>query len=93
LYVPAFKHPAFVEDHETSKQQLISIYGLFSLIIFVDVNDIKRYECKIAHVNDAREQTWTVSKTVCLLRKGFTVPKVTRQGTDRNTIYMIEGVQ
>ncbi len=59
---------------------------------------IKRYECKITHINSAREQTWTVSKTVCLqiieqLRKGFTVLKVIRRGTDRNTIYMIEGVQ
>lgn len=67
---------------------------------FKDVNGkpIKRYECKITHVNNAREQTWTVSKTVCLqiieqLRKGFTVLKVTRRGTDRNTIYTIEGVQ
>ena len=33
------QHPAFIEDHETSKQQLVSIYGLFSLIIFVHVND------------------------------------------------------
>lgn len=67
---------------------------------FKDVNGkpIKRYECKVTHVNNAREQIWTVSKTVCLqiieqLRKGFTVIKVTRRGTDRNTIYIIEGVQ
>ena len=67
---------------------------------FKDANGkpIKRYECKITHVNNSREQTWTVSKTVCLqiieqLRKGFTVLKVTRNGTDRNTAYNIEGVQ
>ena len=58
---------------------------------------IKRYECKITHVHNKRKQTWTVSKTVCLqiieqLRKGFTVLKVTRQGSDRTTTYMIEGV-
>jgi len=33
------QYPAFIEDHETSKQQLVSIYGLFSLIIFVHIND------------------------------------------------------
>jgi hypothetical protein len=29
-------------------------------------NPLKRYECKITHVNNGREQKWTVSKTVCL---------------------------
>ena len=61
-------------------------------------NPIKRYECKITHVNNGREQAWTVSKTVCLqiieqLRKGFTVLKVTRHGEDRTTTYQIEGMQ
>jgi len=61
-------------------------------------NPIKRYECKIIHVNNGREQKWTVSKTVCLqiieqLKKGFTVLKVIRHGSDRNTTYTIEGVQ
>jgi hypothetical protein len=67
---------------------------------FKDANGkpIKRYETKITHVNNGREQTWTVSKTVCLqiieqLRKGFTVLRVTRQGSDRSTTYTIEGVQ
>lgn len=67
---------------------------------FKDANGkpIKRYECKITHVNNSREQTRTVSKTVCLqiieqLSKGFTVLKVTRSGTDRNTTYNIEGIQ
>jgi len=67
---------------------------------FKDTNGkpIKRYECKITHVNNDREQTWTVSKTVCLqiieqLRKGFTVLKVTRQGPDRSTTYAIDGIQ
>ena len=60
-------------------------------------NPIKRYECKITHVNNGKEQKWTVSKTVCLqiieqLRKGFTVLKVTRHGEDRTTTYQIEGM-
>lgn len=61
-------------------------------------NPVKRYECKITHVNNGREQNWTVSKTVCSqiieqLRKGFVVLRVTRQGNDRNTVYLIEDVQ
>jgi hypothetical protein len=61
-------------------------------------NPIKRYECKITHVNNGKEQKWTVSKTVSLqiveqLRKGFTVLKVTRHGEDRTTTYQIEGMQ
>jgi hypothetical protein len=59
---------------------------------------LKRYELIIIHVNNQKEQTWTVSKTVCLqiieqLRKGLNVMKVTRTGTDRSTTYAIEGVQ
>ena len=61
-------------------------------------NPIKRYECKITHVNNGKEQKWTVSKTVCLqiveqLRKNSTVLKVTRHGEDRTTTYQIEGTQ
>jgi hypothetical protein len=61
-------------------------------------NPIKRYECKITHVNNGKEQKWTVSKTVCLqiveqLRNKFTVLKVTRHGEDRTTTYQIEGLQ
>ena len=59
---------------------------------------LKRYEIVVVHVNNQKEQTWTVSKTVCLqiieqLRKGLNVMKVTRTGTDRSTMYAIEGVQ
>ena len=59
---------------------------------------LKRYEVKVTHINNGRQQTWTVSKTVCLqiiekLKKAFTVLKVERIGEDRNTIYRIEGVQ
>lgn len=59
---------------------------------------VKRYELVIVHVNNQKEQIWTVSKTVCMqiigeIRKGFHVLKVIRIGTDRNTTYQIEGVQ
>ena len=61
-------------------------------------NPIKRYECKITHINNGKEQKWTVSKTVCLqiveqLKMNFTVLKVTRHGEDRTTTYQIEGMQ
>src|SRR5918996_2871469 len=61
-------------------------------------NPLKRYECKITHVNSGREQKWTVAKTVCLqiieqLKKNFTVLRVTRHGSDRATTYTIEGMQ
>lgn len=59
---------------------------------------LKRYELIIVHVNNQKEQIWTVSKTVCLqiteqIRKGFKVLKVTRIGADRSTTYAIEGIQ
>ena len=59
---------------------------------------LKRYEVRITHVNNGREQIWTVSKTVCLqiieqLKKNLTTLKVTRRGTDRTTTYVIEGIQ
>ena len=59
---------------------------------------LKRYEFIITHVNNQKEQIWTVSKTVCLqileqIRKGFRTMKVTRIGTDRNTVYEVVGVQ
>jgi negative regulator of sigma E activity len=61
-------------------------------------NPTKRYEIVIVHVNNQKEQIWTVSKTVTSqiieqIRKGFNTLKVTRIGTDRSTIYQIEGVQ
>ena len=67
---------------------------------FKDANGkpIKRYECKITHVNNGKQQIWSTSKTVCQqiieqLRKGFTVLKVIRTGADRSTTYDITGVQ
>jgi hypothetical protein len=64
----------------------------------VNGNPLKRYECRITHVNNGREQKWTVSKTVCmqlinLLKEGRKVLKLTRHGTDRTTTYSIEGMQ
>jgi hypothetical protein len=61
-------------------------------------NPLKRYECRITHVNNGREQKCTVSKTVCmqlinLLKEGRKVLKLTRHGTDRTTTYSIEGIQ
>ncbi|MGA6923959.1 MAG: hypothetical protein WBY22_13630, partial [Nitrososphaeraceae archaeon] len=61
-------------------------------------NPIRRYEVKITHVNNGKEQLWDTSKTVCTqiiaeLRKGFTVLKVERTGADRSTTYAIAGVQ
>jgi hypothetical protein len=59
---------------------------------------LTRYQFKVAHVNNGKEQLWDTSKTVCTeiiaeLKKGLTVLKVTRHGSDRNTTYTIEGVQ
>jgi hypothetical protein len=61
-------------------------------------NPLKRYECKITHINNGREQKWAIPKTVCLqiieeLKKNLTVLKVTRHGSDRTTTYTIEGIQ
>ncbi len=61
-------------------------------------NPVRRYEVKITHVNNGKEQLWDTSKTVCRqiieeLKKGFTVLKVIRTGADRSTTYTIEGVQ
>jgi hypothetical protein len=59
---------------------------------------LKRYQFKVTHVNNGKDQLWGTSKTVCSqiiaeLKKGFTVLKVTRTGADRSTTYTIEGVQ
>ena len=59
---------------------------------------LKRYEFVIAHVNNQKEQIWTVSKQSVLqilgeLRKGFKILKVIRTGADRSTTYQIQGVQ
>jgi hypothetical protein len=61
-------------------------------------NPLKRYQFKIAHINNGKEQLWDTSKTVCTqiieeLKKGNSVLKITRNGADRNTTYTIEGLQ
>lgn len=61
-------------------------------------NPLKRYELVVTHVNTGVEQTWTVSKTVCLqiieeLKKKYNVLQVERIGEDKNTIYRIRGMQ
>lgn len=67
---------------------------------FKDANGklIKRYEVLITHINNGKQQIWSVSKTVvmqllALLKKNYTTMKVVRFGTDRTTTYQIEGVQ
>lgn len=67
---------------------------------FKDVkgNPVKRYEFKIVHVDNGREQLWETSKTTCSqiidqVKKGLTILKVVRTGIDRTTTYSIEGVQ
>ena len=59
---------------------------------------IKRYEVQVTHINNGKEQIWSISKTVvlqllALLKKNYTTMKVVRFGTDRTTTYQIEGVQ
>jgi hypothetical protein len=59
---------------------------------------VKRYEFVVVHVNNQKEQIWTVSKMVCMqiieqIRKGCKTLKVTRNGTDRSTTYNVEGIQ
>ena len=57
-----------------------------------------RYEVKISHINNGKQQLWEVSKTLCgqivsELKKGFKVLQVQRFGEDRGTVYKVSGVQ
>jgi hypothetical protein len=57
-----------------------------------------RYEFKITHPNTGAEQLWTTSKMVAtrllsLLNEQYTVLKVKRIGTGKQTTYDIEGVE
>jgi hypothetical protein len=59
---------------------------------------IIRYEVKITHVNNGKQQLWETSKTLCAqivseLTKGFKVLQVQRFGEDRGTVYKVQGVQ
>ena len=61
-------------------------------------NPVRRFEFKIVHVDNGREQLWETSKTTCSqiieqVRKGMKVLSVVRTGIDRTTTYAIEGLQ
>ena len=63
-----------------------------------DGKPVIRYECKITHVNNGKQQLWETSKTVVAqiigeLKKGFKVLQVQRFGEDRGTVYKITGIQ
>jgi hypothetical protein len=56
-----------------------------------DGKPIIRYEIKITHVNNGKQQLWETSKTLCAqivseLKKGFKVLEVQRFGEDRGTV-------
>jgi hypothetical protein len=57
-----------------------------------------RYEMRITHINNGKQQLWETSKTLCAqivseLKKGFKVLEVQRFGEDRGTVYKVQGVQ
>jgi hypothetical protein len=57
-----------------------------------------RFEFKVTHPNNEKEQTWTVSKTLCKqiadeLNNGYTFLEITRHGSDRSTTWTVKGVQ
>jgi hypothetical protein len=64
----------------------------------VDGKPTIRYEIKMTHVNNGKQQLWETSKTLCAqivseLKKGFKVIQVQRFGEDRGTVYKVQGVQ
>jgi hypothetical protein len=64
----------------------------------VDGKPTIRYEIRITHVNNGKQQLWETSKTLCAqivseLKKGFKVVQVQRFGEDRGTVYKIQGIQ
>jgi hypothetical protein len=57
-----------------------------------------RYELKITHVNSGKAQLWETSKTLVTqiiseLKKGYKVLEIRRFGSDRSTVYKVQGVQ
>jgi hypothetical protein len=60
---------------------------------------LKQYQFVIKHVNNGIEQKWSVSSKKLVrqlmdqIRRGVKVMKVQRIGEDKNTIYIVEGVQ
>jgi hypothetical protein len=64
----------------------------------VDGKPTIRYEIKITHVNNGKQQLWETSKSLCAqivseLKKGFKVIQVQRFGEERGTVYKVQGVQ
>jgi hypothetical protein len=68
---------------------------------FKDSRDkpLKQYQFIVKHVNNGVEQKWTVSSKRLVrqpmgeIRKGFKVMQVERIGEDRDTTYIVKGIQ
>jgi hypothetical protein len=68
---------------------------------FKDSRDkpLKQYQSVVKHVNNGVEQKWTVSskrlvrQLMSEIRKGFKVMEIQRIGEDRDTSYIVKGIQ
>jgi hypothetical protein len=68
---------------------------------FKDSRDkpLKQYQFVVKHVNNGVEQKWTVSSKRLVrqlmgeIRKGFKVMEIQRIGEDRDTTYIVKGIQ
>jgi hypothetical protein len=68
---------------------------------FKDSRDrpLKQYQFVVKHVNNGVEQKWTVSskrlvrQLMSEIRKGFKVMQIERIGEDRDTSYIVKGIQ
>jgi hypothetical protein len=68
---------------------------------FKDSRDkpLKQYQFVVKHVNNGVEQKWTVSskrlvrQLMSEIRKGFKVMEIQRIGEDRDTTYIVKGIQ
>jgi hypothetical protein len=68
---------------------------------FKDSRDkpLKQYQSVVKHVNNGVEQKWTVSskrlvrQLMSEIRKGFKVMEIQRIGEDRDTTYIVKGIQ
>jgi hypothetical protein len=68
---------------------------------FKDSRDkpLKQYQFVVKHVNNGVEQKWTVSskrlvrQIMSEIRKGFKVMQIERIGEDRDTTYIVKGIQ
>ena len=60
---------------------------------------LKQYLFVVKHVNNGVEQKWTVSskrlvrQLMSEIRKGFKVMEIQRIGEDRDTTYIVKGIQ